>query len=187
MYEQSIVIAGAGITVATLQNWMGRGLVELDSSEAEIDGRRRRRRYSERDIIRLALMAELVELGFTPSAAGDIVNRETLRPLGSVPAWMFHQQTDHFLIHGHVQHNAPLIAKNGPYVVQSPADLCEVIIGSGRKLTDTNKRIKNIIAVNLSELVRNVYSRILDACAVGHDGVEPDEIGSDAPDTSADE
>ena len=59
LYEQAVLLAGADIPVGTLQNWLQRGTIALDSPETGSE-RRGRRRYSERDVIRLALMAELV-------------------------------------------------------------------------------------------------------------------------------
>ena len=65
-YEQPAVLAATGLTSATIQNWVNRGTVTLTEQHP---GRQAKRRYSEMDVIRIAIMAELVRLGIAPGDA----------------------------------------------------------------------------------------------------------------------
>lgn len=186
LYEQAVLLAGADIPVGTLQNWLQRGTIALDSPETGSE-RRGRRRYSERDVIRLALMAELVARGFSPAAAGQIVNDETLRPLGFLPEWMSRIKEDHFLLLGVLEGGVPLITKDGKSVIKSSSELLEVISGTGRKEWQAQYSLRSAVIINLSDITRTVRERILDALATDHVADEPGETTSGAPDAPVDE
>jgi DNA-binding transcriptional MerR regulator len=59
----------AGISPATLQNWANRGIVR---PLEERPGTGQKRLYSGLDVVRLALMAELVNLGVAPGTAAEM-------------------------------------------------------------------------------------------------------------------
>lgn len=92
-YQNADVLKATGVSLGTLQTWLNRGLIKPSSGLTPGTGQRRE--YSAADVLRVALMAELVGFGFKPSAAAfvlDIVERESCvreSPNNARPKWVF--------------------------------------------------------------------------------------------------
>lgn len=174
LFEQAALVAGSKISVGTLQNWLARGTLVLHSPEPVGRGRRR---YTEADIIRVAVMAELVvEIGLNPSAAGEIVTEIAWERLGMVPAWMGRTRADSFLVLGNFNDSTTQPVRR---VVEGPAELQRLII-EGRLFPEREGipsacyTLCSATIVNLSELTRAVRDRVLDALAADHIEDQPD-------------
>lgn len=68
-FFSSDVAAAAGVDVATLQNWLRRGVVELAPSDRDAEGLGTRRLLSLRTAIQIVLMTELTRIGIDPRTA----------------------------------------------------------------------------------------------------------------------
>lgn len=179
LYEQAVLLAGADIPVGTLQNWLQRGTIALDSPETGSE-RRGRRRYSERDVIRLALMADLVGRGINPATAGQIVNEQTMRPAGFLPEWMGRTRADYFLLIGDLENGSPLTTAKGQRLM-TLTGLLGAIAGTDRKPTDVDQDVLGGVFLNLSAMTRRVRERILDALAADHIADQPGGATDGAP------
>jgi len=91
-FQNADVLKATGVSLGTLQTWLNRGLIKPSSDLTPGTGQRRM--YSAADVLRVALMAELVGFGLKPSAAAfvlDIVERESgvrTSPNNARPKWM---------------------------------------------------------------------------------------------------
>ena len=167
LFGQGAFVAGGKISVGTMQNWLARCTLVLHSPEPVGRGRRR---YTEADIIRVAVMAELVvERGLNPSAAGEIVTEIAWERLGMVPAWMGRTRADHFLILADFRDSTTVSIKR---VVESPAELQRLLEGTVfsdlESVQQSRYALSSATIINLSEMTRAVRDRMLDALAADH-------------------
>jgi hypothetical protein len=74
LYPSAQAVAAAGIEMATLKNWLSRepAVLLLHKSERVGTGASTRFQFSFRRIMQIAIIAELVRLGFAPRHAGTL-------------------------------------------------------------------------------------------------------------------
>lgn len=75
-YPQQTVLAVTGMSAATLQNWVNRGIIKL---AAQNPGRHARRLYSQLDMMRLMTLFELTRVGISVARAAEFAEEVVVK------------------------------------------------------------------------------------------------------------